>query len=168
MINGNMIGIGSAPLKTVIIEDVDGNQITGVVTGSEVIFTATDNDVREGLVYAGDEGVSTGTKVIPSYHTRRGIKAVKDGSELSITTLASNDNYDYTQLQIIVCAYNSTLSDSVAAEMVGIENYVYNVKTTEVLSTITKNHNDKSIDLNIVNNTGHTLIIRFFTYKEVE
>lgn len=168
MIYGNMIGNGAAPLKTVIIEDADGNQMTGVVTGSEVVFTATDNDVREGMVYASDEGVSTGTKIIPSYHTRRGTKAVKDGSSLSITTLASNDNYDYTQLQIIVCAYNSSLSNSVAAEMVGIENYVYNVKTTEVLSTITKNHDNKSIDLNIVNNTGDTLIIRFFTYKEVK
>lgn len=167
MIYGNMIGNGAAPLKTVIIEDADGNQMTGVVTGNEVIFTATDNDVREGMVYASDEGVSTGTKVIPSYHTVRGTKAVKNGDSLSITTLTSNNKYDYTQLQIIVCVYNSSISNSVAAEMVGIDNNVYNVKTTEVLSSITKNHDSKSIDLNITNNTGNTLLIRYLTYKEV-
>lgn len=57
---GNMVG-GGAPLKTVIIVDENNNEYVGVVTGSEVIFTATDSDVLEGKVYASDHGVSTGT-----------------------------------------------------------------------------------------------------------
>ena len=61
MINGNVIGYCAAPLKTVILTDENGNELTGVVTDSEVIFTATDNDVLEGKVYASDKGVSTGT-----------------------------------------------------------------------------------------------------------
>ena len=60
MIIGNMVG-GTAPLKTIKIVDEENNEIIGVVVDSEVIFNATDNDVREGKVYAGDHGVSTGT-----------------------------------------------------------------------------------------------------------
>lgn len=60
IICGNMVG-GAAPLKTLIIEDADGNQLAGVVVGSEVIFTAVDEDVRKGKVYASDNGVSVGT-----------------------------------------------------------------------------------------------------------
>lgn len=57
---GNMVG-GTAPLKTVKIIDEDGNEVVGVVTDSEVIFTAVDSDVRKGKVYASNNGVSTGT-----------------------------------------------------------------------------------------------------------
>lgn len=60
MINGNMVG-GTAPIKTVKIIDKDNNEYIGTIVGSEVIFTATDSDVLEGKVYAGDNGVSTGT-----------------------------------------------------------------------------------------------------------
>ena len=47
---GNMAGCYSPMGKTFIIEDENGNEITGVVTEQEQIFTATDNDVREGLI----------------------------------------------------------------------------------------------------------------------
>ena len=57
---GNMIG-GTAPLKTVTIVDENGNELVGVITKSEVIFTAVDSDVRKGKVYASDNGVSIGT-----------------------------------------------------------------------------------------------------------
>jgi hypothetical protein len=60
IIAGNMVG-GSLPMKTVMFEDADGNQIMGVVVGSEVMLTATDADVRKGKVYVSDNGVSVGT-----------------------------------------------------------------------------------------------------------
>lgn len=60
IIAGNMVG-GAAPIKTFKIVDSDNNEYIGVVVGSEVIFTATDNDVLAGKVYAGDKGVSVGT-----------------------------------------------------------------------------------------------------------
>lgn len=168
MIVGKVIGGGGSTAKTYILKTEDGQEIPAVLTEEEVDLTATANDIRKGTVAVTNAGVIEGTKRIPSYETVRGTKAVKDGNSLSITSLVSNNNYDYTQLQIIICAYNSSLSNSVSAEMVGIEGNVYNVKTTEALSSITKNHDAKSIDLNITNNTGNTLIIRFFTYKEVE
>lgn len=60
MIIGNMVG-GTAPIKTVKIVDEENNEIIGVIVDSEVIFTARDEDVLEGKVYAGDNGVSVGT-----------------------------------------------------------------------------------------------------------
>ena len=63
MINGNIIGYCASPLKTVILTDENGNEITGVVTDSVVVFTATDSDVKLGKIYVGDNGVSTGTHV---------------------------------------------------------------------------------------------------------
>ena len=59
-IYGNMIG-GTAPLKTVKFVDESGNEIIGVIVGSEIIFTAEDSDVKKGKVYASDNGVSVGT-----------------------------------------------------------------------------------------------------------
>lgn len=61
MISGNMVGAYSSLGKTFILQDEDGNEITGVVVDSEVVFTATDSDVRAGKVYASNDGVSIGT-----------------------------------------------------------------------------------------------------------
>lgn len=66
-IYGNMVG-GTAPIRTVTIVDEIGNEMIGVVVENEVLFTAKDNDVREGMVYAGDSGVSVGTLKV-SNHT---------------------------------------------------------------------------------------------------
>ena len=60
MINGNMTG-GTAPIKTIKIVDENNVEMIGVIVDSEVIFTARDEDVIEGKVYAGDDGVSVGT-----------------------------------------------------------------------------------------------------------
>jgi hypothetical protein len=61
MISGNMVGAYSSIGKTFIIVDENGNELTGVIVDKEVIFTAEDNDVREGKIYASDDGVSVGT-----------------------------------------------------------------------------------------------------------
>ena len=61
MINGNMVGFYSNLGKTFTLEDENGNEVVGVIVGSEVIFTAVDSDVVKGKVYASNEGVSTGT-----------------------------------------------------------------------------------------------------------
>ena len=167
MINGNMIGIGSVPLKTVILTDENGNELTGVVTGSEVVFTATDNDVREGFVYASNEGISTGTKIIPAYHTTETAKAISVGKDL-IISLPGLDRYDYTKLQVIICAFNSSLSKSVSAEMVVINDNGYNVGSTEAIAVVSKDDSAKSINLGLTNNGNAPLILRCFTYKEIE
>ena len=61
MISGNLVGSYSSLGKTVIFVDENGNEVMGVVVGQETVLTANDNDVREGKVYASNEGVSVGT-----------------------------------------------------------------------------------------------------------
>ena len=61
MISGNMVGTYSPLGKTFILVDADGNELTGVVVDSKVVFTAVDSDVKKGKVYASNDGVSTGT-----------------------------------------------------------------------------------------------------------
>lgn len=156
--------IAPAAIKTVMLEDGDGNSLTAVVTGEETVFTATDNDVREGMVYASDGGVSTGTKDIPLYHTTSGVQAVPANSEFKIT-ISKNNRYDYTELQAMTMPYKARMDQSVLVDRVVINDNVYNIGSSEIVSTVTKNINDKSIDLGIIN--GNTpSIIRFFSYKE--
>ena len=166
---GNMAGCYSPMGKTFIIEDENGNEVTGVVTEQEQIFTATDNDVREGLVYAGDGGVSTGTKIIPAYHTYQGYRIITKGSTMSLTnTDTSIDNYDYTKLQAVVCDFNTNVANSVSTEHVCIDDNLYAVQSTSIISSITKNHNLKTIEFGITNESETMKIIRYFMYKEIE
>lgn len=167
-VQGNMVG-GTAPIKTLKIVDENNNEFLGVVTGSEVIFTATDNDVREGLVYASDGGVSTGSKFIPPYNTTAGVRVIPDGSTYEIPISDQGLNlYDYTNFQCIVNTFNTSITDSVATEKVVIEGEVYPVQSAISEATITKNDENKSIVFGITNNTGNTHILRFFLYKEIE
>lgn len=163
---GNIVGGGGSIPKTYILQTEDGQEIPAVLTEEEVDITATANDIRLGKIAVTENGVIEGSKIIPACHTRRGTVVVTDGSTLSITGLSANNNYDFTKLQIVICTFNSSLSDSVGAEMVAIEDSVYNVQSTEALSTITKDHDAKAINLGITNNTGGPLILRYFTCKE--
>ena len=164
MICGNSCG-NKSPIKTLTIVDNGNNELTGVVVDSQVIFTATDNDVREGIVYAGDCGVSTGTKDIPAYHTSEGKRLINAGSNFTIP-LSTGDRYDYTALQVLICEYNTSLSDSLAVDRVGIKDNIYAVQSVNVISNITKDHDDKIINLGITNNTNKKFVLRYFTYKE--
>lgn len=64
MICGNMVGSYSQIGKTFTLVDENGNEIIGVVVDKETVFTATDNDVRQGKVYASNDGVSVGTLTV--------------------------------------------------------------------------------------------------------
>lgn len=166
IISGNMVG-GAAPLKTLILEDADGVQLTGVVVGSEVVFTAdASSDIREGKVAATDAGVVTGSAIIPNYETITGQKIIRAGSVFKLT-LSQRDAYDYTELQCIICPFNSSIDDSVAAEMVIIGDCIYNANSTTLVATVLKNPDDKSIDFNLTNTSDVSYIVRFFTYKEL-
>jgi len=162
---GNMAGCYSPMGKTFIIEDEHGNQLTGVVTEQKQIFTATDNDVREGMVYAGDSGVSTGTKDIPAYYTTEGTKLVANGEFLKIPLL----HYEYTALQCIICEYNTNLQNSVSAKQVVINGFIYNANSTDVISEVTTELTSSGgvINLGITNTSGIPVLIRYFTFKEM-
>ena len=168
MIVGNIIGGNPITPKTYILTTESGQEVNAVLVDKETIFTATDNDVRLGSTYASDKGFSTGTKIIPSYHTVQGTKLITKGSALTIPNAnAEIDSYDYTNMQAIVCVYNTNIANSVAASQVSIEGNIYNVQSTEVISSVVKNHDSKIIEFGIVNDTDSLLIIRFFMYKEI-
>ena len=157
---GNMVG-GSAPLKTVILTDESGNEIaTGVVVEQETVFTATDNDVREGMVYAGDSGVSTGSKIIPSYHTSYGYKLVPSGSEVRI----SIPEYDYTYLMVSVAIYNTSRDQSVITTYTSIDNGMYNVGNNIKIADISVDYDNEQIVLGIT--VDEKSIVRYLVTRE--
>lgn len=163
---GNVVG-GGSPIKTLIIQDKDGNEFTGVVTDKLTVFDATPNDVREGKTFASDEGVKVGEKIIPAYHTTEAARYIPNGSEFTIP-LSGLDKYNYTKLQVIICAFNTTLDNSVSAEKVVILDKVYDVGSTTEIASVTKDSSNKQINLGITNNSGHPCVIRIFTYKEID
>lgn len=163
MIYGNAV-MSPAALKTVILEDANGNTLTGVIVDNKIEFTATDNDVREGKTYVSGNGASTGTKDIPAYHTTTGVQVVFPNKEFKIV-IDDKDKWDYTELQAMIMPYNSSAEDSVAVDRVVINDKVYNVGSTMSIATISKDQVNKAISLNLTNG-NRISVIRFFTYKE--
>jgi hypothetical protein len=159
MINGNMVG-GTAPIKTVKIVDDDNNEFFGVVTGSEVIFTATDNDVREGFVYASNDGISTGTKIIPSYHTRYGSKIIPANTEVRITT----PEYNYSNLLVVIATYDTSMAKSVLSTYVSVNNAMYEVGSATKLSDITVDEANEQINLGFT--VTKKSVVRYLVTRE--
>lgn len=165
MIYGNPVG-GALNAKTFILEVNGGNkEIAATVVGEEQIFDATPNDVRKNRVFATSTGVSVGQKDIFAYRTTQGAVVIKPNEKFSVL-LKEYDRYDYTQLQCMISKFNTDINSSVAVDRVVINDSVYGVNSTEVLSSVTKNSQNKSIDLNLTNSTSDTYVLRFFTYRE--
>ena len=80
--------------------------------------------------------------------------------------MSASDLYDYTKLQCIICPFNTSISDSVAADRVVIDGNLYEVNSSTVLSEVTKDATEKAIKLGITNDSSSSYIIRLFTYKE--
>lgn len=153
--------------NTVLLVDENGAELVATRAGEEVIFTATANDIRAGKVAANDEGVVTGEKVIPSYHTTEGYRQIKSGTNFVIPNLDWLDLYDFSKLQVIICPYTGDIASSVAAEKIAINDSVYAVKSTEIIATVTKDSENKAINFGITNNSENTYILRYFMYKEI-
>lgn len=163
-IAGNMIGSYSQIGKTFIITDEEGNELNAVVTDKEVILTANAaTDIRDGTVAVTDEGIVTGSKIIPSYHTYEGTQLITAGSQFKIRNI-----YDgYTKLQALVCAFNTSLLDSVLTEKVVINDNVYNVQSVVSVSLVDKQDDAGYINLGITNDSSDMKILRYFYYKEI-
>ena len=157
------------PVTTYILVDEEGNEAAAVLVDEEVELTATANDIRIDTTAVTNEGVTTGEKVIPAYHTVKGYKLITVGSEVTVPNIDSSvDTYDYTQLQALICLYNTTVTDSVYTEKVAIDDSVYNVESVEPISTVTKNHDSKIVEMGITNDSETMWILRFFMYKEIK
>lgn len=148
---------------TYILVDEDGNEIPAVFVDNETIFDATANDIRLGKIAATAEGVTEGTKEIPAYHTSFGWKIVTAGSKF---ILPMND-YDYTELQVIICPFNTSMADSVATEKVVIDGVVYSAQSVEAESVVTVDVDNERVDLGITNDSDKSYILRYSSYKEI-
>ena len=151
--------------KTYVFVDEEGNELTATLVEQETVFDATENDVRVGKVFATNTGVKTGTKVIPAYHTEAGFALIPSGSNFVIPF--ANEMYEYTKLQAIICPFNGSVATSVAADRVVIDGGIYTVNSTTILATITKDSENKSINLGIANDSDGLYLLRYFTYKEI-
>lgn len=152
--------------KTYVLVDEAGNEVVATMFDETKIFDATENDVREGKVFATEAGVKTGTKVIPSYHTSEGYRFIPAGTDI-IISLPILDCYDFTKLQAMICPYTSSISASVCVEKVVIESGVYPVQSVTAVATVTKDAKNKSINIGIKNDSDVLYLIRYFTYKEI-
>lgn len=156
---GNATGGFGFP-RTYILTDENGNELTGVYVESETIFTATDNDVREGMVYASDAGVSTGTKNIPSYHTGYGSDIVLENNEVIIET----PECDYSNLSVIITEYNTSVSKSTSSTYVSINNGMYAVGSSIKVSDITVNEANGQIKLGLI--VPEKSVVRYLVTRE--
>lgn len=130
-------------------------------------LTATaKHDIRAGTVAITAEGLVVGEKNFPSYETTESKVIIMPQKDVEIT-LIEDDKYDYTKLQAIICAFNTSMTNSVNAEKVAIDDGLYQTGSDDKISNIIKEHESKKIKFGITN-TGETpLVVRYFTYKEV-
>ena len=157
------IGAIDTQAKTYILVDEDGNEIPAVLVDEPVEITATANDIRLGTTAVTNDGVTVGTKEIPSYHTTFGSKIIPNGSKFALNM----KYYEYTKLQVIFCVFNTNMVDSVAAEKVVIDDKVYSVRSTEIESDVVIDTENVYIDFGITNDSGKPYILRYFSYKEI-
>lgn len=152
------------PPQTYILVDEAGNEVAAAFVDEPVTLTATANDIRIGTTAVTGDGVTTGDKVIPAYHTTEGTKAIPAGSMLEIKLYS--ENCRYTKLIAVICDYNTNLADSLATQMVVLNDNVYLVGSIETLAKITVDTDKQSINLGIINDANTPRIIRFMTYRE--
>lgn len=150
---------------TYILVDEAGNEIPAVFVENEMRFNATANDIRIGTIAVTDSGVTEGTKEIPGYVTEEGYRKILSGDALVIPMYSNM--CEFTKLQAIICKFNTTPDDSVAAEKVSIAGKVYPVSATNSLSDVKVDNQNRTIDFSLMNNSDHPVIVRYFTYKEV-
>lgn len=165
-ISGSLVGSYSPLGKTFILVDESGNEVTGVCVDNPVVFTANaSEDIREGKVAATDAGVVTGSVTIPNYETSRGDSIIIPGAEFKISILTNE--CQYTFLQCIITKFNTSVDNSTQSEYVVISDSVYRTNSVDKVCDVSINQDNKTVDLNMTNNTEDIYIIKYVTYKEV-
>lgn len=154
-----------------ILRDSEGNEAVGVLVDVETVLDATPNDIRKGVTAVTEEGITVGEKVIPGYHTTEGYRLIPAGDDICVPLDSFDDGiqrYDFTKLQAVICPYiNDNIFESVAVNKVAIDEAVYNVQSVEKIATVTRDVDNKQIYFGIKNTSESTVLIRYFSYKEV-
>lgn len=160
---GNPSGGFGMPKMIEVVDGV-GNTLIGTVTDSEVNLDATREDVKIGKIFASNDGIQEGIDT-RTYRVVFASYLILPGEDYSIS-LPEYERYNYTQFNAMISKFNTTIDDSTAIEKIVLNDCVYNVNSTIALSTITKNQETKSIDLNITNDTEDIYVVYIATYKE--
>ena len=126
----------------------------------EITLTATANDIRINTSAITDVGYTEGTKEIPAYVSHVGKKIILAGNQIMLTI----QKYDYTELQVNISYYNSSLNESVEVFATSIDDSVYETKSTNKLADITIDHDTMTIDFGIT--AEQKVVLRYFTMKE--
>lgn len=164
MIFGNIVG-GGSPVKVIQLEAEDGTTYEGVIADEAPVIDAGPKDIMLGKKAVTSNGVTVGEREFLSYRTTRSSRVVMPGHAFTIP-LADYNKYDYTQFQCIIVKRNTSLTDSVSADRIGMHDNIYPVNSTDAVSAITKDSDNKVIDLNMTNDTEDIYYIHYFTYKE--
>lgn len=159
--------IGEEEYDTYMLVYADGTEVPAVFVENKVTFTATENDIRKGSIAATAKGVTEGTKVIPAYHTTEGYRLIPNGAEFACNAMPDLDKYNFTKLQVVIAPFADSIAGSVAVDKVAIDEGVYAVGSTTLLSTVSRDATTKTIRLNIINESGKLYLLRYFTYKEI-
>lgn len=156
--------VGTDDVSTYILVDENGYEVPAVLVDEPVMLTANaTTDIRKGMTAVTEEGIVTGEKEIPAFHTTEGFKGIPNGSKFVLPM----SDYDYTKMQAIICLFNTNMTDSVAAEKVVIYDNVYPVRSTVPEAQIVIDNVNERIDFGITNTSGKMCLIRYFTYKEI-
>ena len=107
---------------TYILTDIAGNEYFAVYTDSEIVLTATANDIRQGKVAVTDSGLTTGTMideggtVIPEGYVRpTGRLTINKNGTFDVTERASvtvNVKYDPIPIEVLTEKYMTELLDT--------------------------------------------------------
>lgn len=150
--------------QTVYMLVTDEDEQFAQLVGKETVnLTATANDIRLGTTAVTEKGVVTGEKFIPSYHTQQSVRYIRPNSPFVLPF--GNNQYDYTQLQAMTAPFNESLDASVCVDRVVIDDSVYMTGSTNPISTVTKDDENKSINFGIMNGDTPS-VIRYFAYRE--
>lgn len=102
MIHGNMVGAYSSIGKTYVFVDEEGREFAGMVVEKEEVIDATENDIREGKVAIGIDGLTTGVLAVPVYHY-----AILDESGLCNEVRSTSKNCDGADGYISIPIYSN-------------------------------------------------------------
>ena len=150
--------------ETVYILSTDNDTAHAQLINEEVVsLTATESDIRMGTTAVTEKGIIEGIKDIPPYHTKQGTAIFLPNEEIKLQFYT--DIHDYTGFQAIISKFNTEVKNSVDVEMVVINGRVYRVGSTEPISTVIKDSDNKNINLGIVNGNSKC-VVRYILFKE--
>ena len=150
---GNMVG-GTSKITVVQMEFEDGTVLEGVVADDRPVVDATAQDIRYGKTAITEYGVTEG-----EYKAQRAISSfISINSGDACVIPFDDDTYDYDAFQCVITA-------SGVIKYASINNKIISVNGTEI-STITKDVNEQSINLNFTNDSEDTYEILYTTYRD--